>query len=75
MLQVLVILAAILTWIVTQNMIYAAIVLVVGWIAASILGRIMLWGFYLLIAAGMILYGYAYLSGQSFMKLLWQIVF
>ncbi|EIJ35350.1 hypothetical protein [Thiothrix nivea] len=74
MLQVLVILATILTWIVTQNMMYAAIVLVVGWIGASVLGRIMTWAFYLLIAAGIILYGYAYLTGQSFMKLLWQLL-
>ncbi|QLQ33711.1 MAG: hypothetical protein HZT40_21215 [Candidatus Thiothrix singaporensis] len=75
MLHALVILAAILTWIVTQNMMYAAIVLVVGWITASIVGRILLWGFYLLIAGGMILYGYAYLTEQSFMKLLWRILF
>ncbi|MEZ5453842.1 MAG: hypothetical protein R3E93_13670 [Thiothrix sp.] len=74
MLQVLVILATILTWIVTQNMMYAAIVLVVGWIGASVLGRIITWAFYLLIAAGIILYGYAYLTGQSFMKLLWQLL-
>ncbi|MBU0656949.1 MAG: hypothetical protein KJ914_17640 [Gammaproteobacteria bacterium] len=75
MLQALVILAAILVWVVTQNMMYAAVVLVVGWIAAAILGRIMLWAFYLLIAATVILYGYAYMTEQSFMKLLWQIFF
>lgn len=73
MLQALVILAAIFVWVVTQDMMYAAVVLIVGWIAAAILGRIMLWGFYLLIAAGALLFGYSYMTGQSFMKLLGQI--
>lgn len=73
MLQVLAIIAAIGTWVVTQNMMYAAVVLVVGWIVASLLGRVLTWIFYALLLAAGGLYLYAYQTGQSFMGLLWKL--
>lgn len=75
MLQLMVILAAVGTWVVTQNMMYAAAVLVVGWILAAILGRILTWLLYALViaAAGVVLY--AYQTGQSVMGLLWKWLF
>jgi hypothetical protein len=73
MLHFLIILLTIGTWMVTQNMMYAAVVLVVGWIAASILGRVLTWVFYALLLAAGGLYLYAYQTGQSFMGLLWKL--
>lgn len=73
MLKLLVILATAGTWLVTQNMMYAAIVLVVGWIAASVLGRVLTWVFYLVLLAAAGLYFYAYQTGQSFLGLLWKL--
>jgi hypothetical protein len=46
---------------------------VVGWIAASILGRVLTWVFYALLLAAGGLYLYAYQTGQSFMGLLWKL--
>ncbi len=75
MLHVLIILLTIGTWMVTQNMMYAAVVLVVGWIAASLLGKVLAWLFYALLIALVGLYLYAYQTDQSFMILLWKVIF
>lgn len=72
MLRLLAILAAIGTWMVTQNPLYTVIVLVVGWLFARIIGRVLTWVFYLLLIAGGILYLYAYQTQQSITSLLWQ---
>lgn len=75
MLHGFVILAAFFTWLVTENPIYTIVVLVVGWIGASLLGKVMTWIFYALIAAVILTYAYAQITDQSFMKVLWQITF
>lgn len=75
MLQLMVILAAVGTWVVTQNMMYAAAVLVVGWILAAILGRILTWLLYALVIAAAGVGLYAYQTGQSVMGLLWKWLF
>ena len=75
MLHGFVILAAFFTWLVTENPFYTLVVLVVGWIGASLLGKVMTWIFYALIAAIILTYIYAQVTDQSFMKVLWQITF
>lgn len=75
MLHFLIILLTFATWLVTENMMYAAVVLVVGWIAASILGKVLTWIFYALLIALVLLYLYAYQTGQSFLGLLWRIIY
>lgn len=75
MLHVLVILLTIGTWMVTENMMYAVVVLVVGWIAASLLGKVLTWFFYALLIGLVGLYLYAYQTDQSYMLLLWKVIF
>ncbi|MFN3785751.1 MAG: hypothetical protein ACK4RS_02810 [Thiothrix sp.] len=73
MVKLLVMLATAGTWLVTQNMMYAAVVLVVGWIAASVLGRVLAWAVYLALFTAAGLYFYAYQTGQSLLGLLWKL--
>lgn len=75
MLHFLIIVLTIATWMVTENMMYSAIVLVVGWIAASLLGKVLTWFFYALLIGLIGLYVYAHQTDQSFMLLLWKVIF
>ncbi|WGZ95007.1 MAG: hypothetical protein QJT81_03205 [Candidatus Thiothrix putei] len=56
-------------------MMYAAVVLVVGWVAASILGKVLTCFFYALLIGLVGLYVYAHQTDQSFMVLLWKVIF
>ncbi len=71
MLRIMAILAAIGTWMVTQNPFYTAGVLIIGWVFATIIGRILNWLFYLVLIAAGGLYLYAHQTGQSISAILW----
>ena len=74
MLRALVILFSLFLWMVTQSWVYAGAVLVVGWIAASILEKVLTCFFYLLAAAIVLMLVYGYITDQSFIKVLWQLL-
>jgi hypothetical protein len=75
MLHVLIIVLTIATWMVTNNLLYTAAVLGIGWVAASLLSKVLTWVFYALLIGLVGLYVYAHQTDQSFMLLLWKVIF
>ena len=75
MLRLIALLVTLAVWVSTHSIIYTLATLIIGWIVAGVLARLLTWLMYAAVAGLLGLYIYAQQTDQSFMWLLIKILF